>query len=194
MPKLDLDWIALAGRTLWYAGLYKGQSRVTFGPTTIERVLGLDAGEFAEGPLNVAHLIAAAVPKGSARWQNGRLVIEYEAPAKARIDERDVQRIVSLWRDLLHERGSLGGRIGKDRRRLIEARLAEGNSVDHILDAIRGCAASDRHRSNGWTDLTLICRSSAQLDKMARWHTHGLPEMLRGESTSALDRLRRGVR
>lgn len=58
----------------------------------------------------------------------------------------------------------------KQRRKKVAARLKDGLSEDTIKDAIRGCVWNEFHIKGGFTDLTLICRSTEKAEEFAlRW-------------------------
>lgn len=78
----------------------------------------------------------------------------------------DVSRIFSYWQSTLDHPTA---KLTTERRRKVEARLKEGYSVEQIIQAIDGCAASPFHRGQNdtgqvWDDLELICRNGSKLE------------------------------
>lgn len=69
--------------------------------------------------------------------------------------------MVTEWQRVLSPRG----KDTQQRRRLVRARLREGYTTVELIEAIHGCASSDFHRTNGHTDLTLICRDASHVDR-----------------------------
>ena len=78
----------------------------------------------------------------------------------------DVSRIFSYWQSALNHPTA---KLTAERKRKVEARLKEGYSVEQIIQAIDGCAASPFHRGQNdtgqvWDDLELICRNGSKLE------------------------------
>jgi uncharacterized phage protein (TIGR02220 family) len=78
----------------------------------------------------------------------------------------EVDEVFTYWQDVM---GHSDSRLGKDRVRVIEARLKEGYTVDQIKAAVDGCKASAWHmgeneRRKRYDGLELICRSAEKLD------------------------------
>lgn len=78
----------------------------------------------------------------------------------------EVSWIFSYWQSALNHPTA---KLTAERKRKIEARLKEGYSVEQIIQAIDGCAASPFHRGQNdtgqvWDDLELICRNGSKLE------------------------------
>jgi hypothetical protein len=65
-----------------------------------------------------------------------------------------------------HWSRATGGRskFTPERRRRVDARLAEGYTPEQLCRAVDGCLGDDWHAQNGRTDLELICRSAVKVD------------------------------
>lgn len=79
----------------------------------------------------------------------------------------EVESVFTYWQAVMEHPDS---RLTNDRRRLIEARLKEGSTVDQIKAAIDGCRASNWHMGDNpgrklYDGLGLICRSGEKLDE-----------------------------
>lgn len=72
-----------------------------------------------------------------------------------------VRDVVEAWRAALHPRA----RPSAARDRKVRQRLAEGYTVEELVEAIYGCKGSQFHRDNAHTDLTLICRDGPHVDR-----------------------------
>ncbi len=75
--------------------------------------------------------------------------------------------IFAFWRDLL---STPRARMDDRRRRIINARLADGYSVEDLKLACLGCRASSFHmgdndRGARYCSIELICRSAENVDK-----------------------------
>jgi hypothetical protein len=78
----------------------------------------------------------------------------------------EVVEVFTYWQTVMDHPDS---RLGKDRVRVIEARLKEGYTVEQIKAAVDGCKASAWHmgeneRRKRYDGLELICRSAEKLD------------------------------
>lgn len=73
----------------------------------------------------------------------------------------EVAHVFAYWQERLHPRAKLTS----DRVRRLVQRLTEGYTVEELCEAVDGCAASQFHREGHHTDLTLICRSAAHVDR-----------------------------
>lgn len=72
-----------------------------------------------------------------------------------------VLEVVEAWRAALRPRA----KSSRSREAKVAARLKEGYSVDELRAAIAGCALSEFHVQGHHTDLTLICRDAAHVDR-----------------------------
>lgn len=83
----------------------------------------------------------------------------------------ECSEIFSYWCNVMGKSGAV--KFTPERKRLIQARLKDGYTVDHIKQAIDGCARSDFHMARDgknktvYDDLTLICRNGSSLEKFA---------------------------
>lgn len=83
----------------------------------------------------------------------------------------DSQQIFEYWCLVMQKNGA--AKFTADRKRAVKARLKEGYTIDHIKQAIDGCAKSDWHMARDgrnttkYDDLELICRNGSQLEKFA---------------------------
>ncbi len=178
------SWFQLAGRTLGYAGVWKRQHIVTMGISTVARALDVPVDLIKDE----MECIAAAVPDGAGRWQNGRLVMTFPKFAESSdcaFEPYDVITIFERWREAFHPNATLDAA----RRHLIESRLADGIPTAQVLLAIRGVSSSKWHREKGYTSLALICRDAEHVEKYARYATHGVPECIQEDDESMLDRI-----
>lgn len=81
------------------------------------------------------------------------------------------QQIFEYWCLVMQKNGS--AKFTADRKRAVKARLKEGYTIDHIKQAIDGCARSDWHMARDgrnttkYDDLELICRNGSQIEKLA---------------------------
>ena len=78
----------------------------------------------------------------------------------------EVEEIFSDWVDRFDKRRA---KLTPERRKVIQARLAEGYTKEEIKQAILGCSRSPFHRGenpngNRYEDLTLICQSGSKLE------------------------------
>lgn len=85
------------------------------------------------------------------------------------LESVDTRRIFEHWHRVTGKNGNV--KLTPERRMKVQARLKQGYSVDDILKAIDGCAASDFHMARGehkggtvFNDLTLICRNDTALE------------------------------
>lgn len=76
----------------------------------------------------------------------------------------DVVEVHDYWRSRLHPDAKAPRKSSKRFCR-IKARLDEGFTVEQIKRAIDGCAGSEFHRQNKHTDIELICRDAAKLER-----------------------------
>lgn len=77
--------------------------------------------------------------------------------------------VFAFWRDLL---ANPRARMDDKRRRLINARLADGYGVEDLQLACLGCRASPFHmgendRNTRYCSIDLICRSAENVDKFS---------------------------
>ena len=83
----------------------------------------------------------------------------------------DCRTIFDYWCQVMKKSGN--AKLTAERKKLIQARLNDGYTVDQIKQAIDGCAKSDFHMARDgknttvFDDLTLICRNGANLEKFA---------------------------
>lgn len=94
-----------------------------------------------------------------------------DQPAKANGHGEAVQEVFSYWCQVMGKNSLT--KLTKDRKAKIEARLKEGYNVDHIKQAIDGCASSPHHMGQNdagtvYDDLTLICRTGSKLEWFAK--------------------------
>lgn len=83
----------------------------------------------------------------------------------------DSQLIFDYWCLVMKKTGA--AKFTPERKKAVAARISEGYSVDHIKQAIDGCARSDYHMARDgknktiYDDLELICRTGSNLEKFA---------------------------
>lgn len=98
-------------------------------------------------------------------------ITESGLPKKPVQQSNDCQTIFDYWCQVMKKSGN--AKLTAERKKVIQARIKEGYSVEHIKQAIDGCARSDFHMARDgknttvYDDLTLICRSGSQLEKFA---------------------------
>lgn len=99
----------------------------------------------------------------------------------APIESTDVRRVYETWVRVMGKVPSTT-KLTPERRKHIQARLKDGYSVDFIVKAIHGCAASDFHMARGerrgqkkFNDLTLICRNGSLLEGFANTDAENQP-------------------
>jgi len=102
---------------------------------------------------------------------NSRPASHPDQPAKASGHGEAVQEVFSYWCQVMGKNSLT--KLTKDRKAKIEARLKEGYNVDHIKQAIDGCASSPHHMGQNdagtvYDDLTLICRTGSKLEWFAK--------------------------
>lgn len=79
-------------------------------------------------------------------------------------DIEDVRDVFGYWRvECNHPRAKLTA----DRKAKVRARLRDGYTVDDLKQAVRGATkgAFRDHKGHVWDDLTLICRSGANVER-----------------------------
>jgi hypothetical protein len=83
----------------------------------------------------------------------------------------DLTAIFDYWCSVMNKRGT--AKFTEDRKRAVKARLKEGYTAAHIMQAIDGCSRSDFHMARDgknttvYDDLAMICKSGSQLEKLA---------------------------
>lgn len=83
----------------------------------------------------------------------------------------DCQIIFDYWCNVMGKTGSV--KFTAERKKLIQARIKDGYTIEHIKQAIDGCARSDFHMARDgknktkYDDLTLICRNGSSVEKFA---------------------------
>jgi len=91
--------------------------------------------------------------------------------------------VFTYWAHARHRALGLNGAGPKQlptKRRVskIKARLAEGYTVDDLKRAIDGVLSSDYHLKGGYTDIELICRDQAHVERyIAMSRKVGPPEV-----------------
>ena len=94
------------------------------------------------------------------------LVVETEfLPISASDDP--VKRVFGYWQEVLHKPGH---KLDGKRRKAIASRLGDGYTVEQLMAAIRGCAATpfNQGQNKGGTvfdDIELICRDASHTDR-----------------------------
>lgn len=88
------------------------------------------------------------------------------------------QEVFDHWREVMDHPEA---KLTKDRRTKVKARLAEGYTVEHLLDAIDGCKKSKFHMGENperrkHDDLTLICRSASKVDQFRGYYLDSQPK------------------
>lgn len=88
---------------------------------------------------------------------------EQETKNKEQLLKTNVSNVFLFWKETFKktDRTILKG----VRETKIKARLNEGYSVDEIKQAILNVSCSQHHIDGGYTDIELICRDQAHLDK-----------------------------
>lgn len=103
-------------------------------------------------------LVSPPGPPGGAEEPRGAVEPEKSAAAW----RPAVEAVFDHWRKATgHERA----RASPERVTKIRARLRDGFTVEQLLSAVNGCAASEFHSTNGHNDLTLICRDASHVEK-----------------------------
>lgn len=82
--------------------------------------------------------------------------------------------VFTYWAHARHRALGLNGEGPKQiptARRLskIKARLAEGYTVEDLKRAVEGVLASEYHLKGGYTDIELICRDQAHVERYIEW-------------------------
>jgi hypothetical protein len=83
----------------------------------------------------------------------------------------DLTAIFDYWCSVMNKRGT--AKFTEDRKRAVKARMKEGYTAAHIMQAIDGCSRSDFHMARDgknttvYDDLAMICKSGSQLEKLA---------------------------
>lgn len=78
-------------------------------------------------------------------------------------DKSDESReIFDFWLDVMGKTGRTA--FSQDRKTPVQSRLKDGYSVEEIKQAILNCSKSEYHMTNGYNDLTLICRNASKLE------------------------------
>lgn len=83
----------------------------------------------------------------------------------------DLSAIFDHWCAVMGKSGK--AKFTEDRKRAVKARMKEGYTTAHIMQAIDGCARSDFHMARDgknttvYDDLAMICKSGSQLEKLA---------------------------
>lgn len=112
---------------------------------------------------------AEAEPIEPERNEKTSLTLVPKAPVQRRQDPNRaaIQTVFAYWARVLEHPGA---RLTGDREQKIRARLRDGYTVDDMLRAIDGCAASPYHcgendQKTRYDDLTLILRNGSFLEK-----------------------------
>jgi hypothetical protein len=92
-----------------------------------------------------------------------------------RVNADDVNRIFEAWRDSVGATGRV--KLIPKRRRVIEARLREGYPVPDLIDAVRGWPNDPWPERVNFTDITILLRDGAQVEKFRRLWQEGPPRV-----------------
>lgn len=91
-----------------------------------------------------------------------------------KIDSQQADDLTSIFDHWCVVMGKSGkAKFTEDRKRAVKARMKEGYTAAHIMQAIDGCARSDFHMARDgknttvYDDLAMICKSGSQLEKLA---------------------------
>lgn len=83
----------------------------------------------------------------------------------------DAEKVFDYWCSVMKKNGN--AKFTDERRKVIKARMKDGYTIQHIMQAIDGCARSDWHMARDgknktvYDDLTLICRTGSDLERFA---------------------------
>lgn len=83
----------------------------------------------------------------------------------------DLQTVFDYWCFVMNKTGA--AKFTAERKKAVAARIREGYTIEHIKQAIDGCARSDYHMARDgknktvYDDLELICRTGSHLEKFA---------------------------
>jgi hypothetical protein len=100
--------------------------------------------------------------EGKGREEEGKVICQ---------QADDLAAIFDYWCSVMNKRGT--AKFTEDRKRAVKARLKEGYTAAHIMQAIDGCSRSDFHMARDgknttvYDDLSMICKSGSQLEKLA---------------------------
>jgi uncharacterized phage protein (TIGR02220 family) len=86
---------------------------------------------------------------------------------KVSLDKTLCEEVFEYWSQIMNHSKAI---MDSKRRRVIDARLKEGYSVEQLKQAIDGCKASSFHQGQNdrqqiYDDIELICRSASNVDK-----------------------------
>lgn len=91
-----------------------------------------------------------------------------------KIDSQQADELSAIFDHWCVVMGKSGkAKFTEDRKRAVKARMKEGYTAAHIMQAIDGCARSDFHMARDgknttvYDDLAMICKSGSQLEKLA---------------------------
>jgi len=76
----------------------------------------------------------------------------------------------------------------KKRLSKINARLAEGYSVEQLKEAVDGCLSNCWNIEGGHTDIELICRDQAHVERYRAWHQNGPPDPVEPARSEGVER------
>lgn len=109
-------------------------------------------------------------------WEGVQAVRSFVEPKRtmivgAPLESTDVRTVFAHWVDVMGKNPKTT-KLTPERRRVVQARLKEGYSVEFICTAVYGCESSDFHMARGehrggkrFNDLTLICRNGSTLER-----------------------------
>ena len=115
-----------------------------------------------------------AASEGQAKGNTIRSKELQEGKELKKIDSQqadDLTAVFDYWCSVMNKRGT--AKFTEDRKRAVKARMKEGYTAAHIMQAIDGCARSDFHMARDgknttvYDDLAMICKSGSQLEKLA---------------------------
>ena len=108
------------------------------------------------------------VPQEQEQEQEQEQIQEQDPPSPPR-GNGAVNRIFDQWVSIMGKNPKQA-KLTPKRKRLVEARLAEGYTEQMLLEAIRGCQRSDHHMGNNernrvYNSLELICRDGEHVEQ-----------------------------
>lgn len=111
---------------------------------------------------------------GARRVGSGILGDENGIRAKALSTEvDDAEKVFSFWKKTFKKTELTA--FGSQRRKVVQARLDEGYTVESLCNAILGCSVTPHNmgqndRGEKYIDLELICRTASQVDRFIQNH------------------------
>lgn len=137
-----------------------------------------------DNPVRSTRTIESSVVKESSNRVELELPMESDSPEP---DTSLESEVFDYWRE---RRASAMGKTSgprmqptKGRMSKIRGRLAEGYSVDDLKAAVDGCLSRDFNVENGYTDISLICRSQEKVEQYLHAARNGNGRPSRAMST-----------